>query len=129
MNGGDGMDITALFDDADAAEHALVNLQALGIYPTRYKIKALHIHQSGKRAWTAFGNTAGIPGIGMGVGNGTAGGTGVAMTGMSYGGPAFGGGEPPNREVQLLVTVEEPEAHRTQSALISNHARRVRMAG
>jgi len=99
------MDITALFDDADTAEHALVNLQALGIFPTRYKIKALHIQEetnAGRRA--VYGNIFDITNS------------------------AFGGGEPPNREVQLLVTVADTEAHRAQSALISNHGRRVRIS-
>ncbi|MDR0326051.1 MAG: hypothetical protein LBI19_08175 [Oscillospiraceae bacterium] len=113
------MDITALFDDADSAEHALVNLQALGIFPTRYKIRALHITNGAGRDGIFFANTAASPG--SAPVNAGAPGFGFA------GGIAFSGGEPPNREVQLLLTVEDTEAHRAQSALISNHARRVRM--
>jgi hypothetical protein len=119
------MDITALFDDADSAEHALVNLQAQGIFPARYKIRALHIAEnSNRRGGAVFGNTAGIPGVS--VGNST-GGVGFATPVSYYGDTAFGIGEGPNREVQLLVTVDGSEGHRTQSSLISNHARQVKM--
>ena len=126
------MDITALFDDADAAEHALVNLQALGIHPSRYKIMALRVHQDAERAWAAFGNTTGIPGTGMtaaaGTGFSPAGGPGFAVTGLSHDAPPFARAEQPSREVRLLVTVADSEARRTQSALISNHGRQVRQA-
>jgi hypothetical protein len=99
------MDITALFDNVDSAEHALVNLQSLGIFPTRYKIRALHISDGMERS----GKTA----------------TPAVLNMLNYtSGPTTGGEQ--NREVQLLVTVEDSAAHRAQSALISNHARRVR---
>jgi hypothetical protein len=121
------MDITALFDDADSAELALVNMKTLGIFPVRYKIKALHIPENTGRRRAVFGNTTGIAGMsGMGYGN-SAGGAGFTFAGVGYGSNAFFSGEPPNLEVRLMVTVEDHEAHRTQSALISNHARRVRM--
>jgi hypothetical protein len=120
------MDITALFDDADSAEHALVNLQGLGIYPTRYKIRALHIPDNNDNRGLFGGVTAGLPGV-AGIGS-NAGGAGFAFAGIAYGDTAFGGSEPPNREVRLLVTVDDAEAHRAQSALISNHGRRVQMA-
>ena len=96
------MDVTALFDDVDTAEHALVNLQSLGIFPSRYKIRALHI--PGER------------------------GRGTALTGIggSLSNVAGGGSEGPSREVQLLMSVEDPVGPKAQSALISNHGRRVR---
>ena len=116
------MDITALFDNADTAEHALVNLQALGICPSRYKIRALHISGCADgRGSTLPANAAGNPGF-MSIG--------AVIPGFSDlpGGSGFSSGSGPRpREVQLLVTVEDSAAHRTQSALISNHARRVRM--
>jgi hypothetical protein len=103
------MDVTALFENADSAEHALVNLQALGIFPSRYKIHALHIpDNTDNRGLFGFTAVTGVPGV-----------TGITNN---------AGGEPPNREVRLLVTVTGDEAHRTQSSLISNHGRQVKMA-
>ena len=96
------MDVTALFDDVDTAQHALVNMQALGIFPSRYKIKALHIPNG--------------YGYGQGYGN-------PEMWGVQSG----IGREPPNREVQLLLTVEESAVERAKSSLISNYGRQVRV--
>jgi hypothetical protein len=101
------MDVTALFDDADAAEHALVSLQSLGIFPSRYKIKALHIPS---------GNASPYP---ISAVNFPAGGF--------YGISAADNREPPSREVQLLLTVDETAAERAKSALISSYGRRVRI--
>ena len=119
------MDITALFDDVDAAEHALINLQALGIFPSRYKIRALHISENTERG----GAFAGTNVIGGNASGGWANGgfPGFAAFGAAGGDTAFGGGEPPNREVQMLLTVEDGAAYRARSALISNRARRVRI--
>ena len=98
------MDVTALFDDVDTAQHALVNMQALGIFPSRYKIKALHISNA-----YGYGQGYGSPEM-WGV-----------QSGIGY------AGEPPNREVQLLLTVEEPAVERAKSSLISNYGRQVRV--
>jgi hypothetical protein len=118
------MDITALFDDVDTAEIALTNLKALGIHPSRYKIKALHITEQGERYGNAFAPAAPVNqnGANIPVNTGFFG----TFTVM-HGGAAFDTGEAPNREVRLLITVDDREAYRTQSALISNHARRVRL--
>jgi hypothetical protein len=126
--GGILLDITALFDDVDSAEHALVNLQSLGIFPSRYKIRALHLSDAPGRGRAFIGNTnnAADPG-GFGANNmAVPGFASIGLTGDA--GAAFGRSEPPNGEVQLLLTVEEDTAHRAQSVLISNHGRRVRMA-
>jgi hypothetical protein len=98
------MDVTALFDNVDTAQHALVNMQALGIFPSRYKIKALHIPN----------------GYGYGYGHGSPEMWGV-QSGIRY------AAEPPNREVQLLLTVEESAVERAKSSLISNYGRLVRV--
>lgn len=123
------MEITALFDDVDMAEFALVNLQSLGIFPQGYKIRSLHTEERGRDtlvpAADGFTNNLAVnpPGAvptNLGV-------AGFALSDTSYGGTAFGGGELPNREVQLRLTVDDVSAHRAQSALISNHGRRIRI--
>jgi hypothetical protein len=106
------MDVTALFDDADTAGHALVNLQALGIFPSRYKIKALHIPSN--VTLHPMSATAGT-------------GDRYFSAGGYYGISAGDSREGPNLEVQLLLTVEDSAAHRAKSALISNHGRQVRV--
>ncbi|MDR0293701.1 MAG: hypothetical protein LBH95_06060 [Oscillospiraceae bacterium] len=121
------MDITALFDNVDSAEHALVNLQSLGIFPSRYKIRALHIAEDGEHGLFAGGagaagsmqNTPGISPLSAAPG--------FTVASIAGGGADCGGSEPPSREVQLLLTVDGAVAHRARSALISNYARRVRM--
>ncbi|MCL1806540.1 MAG: hypothetical protein FWG31_02430 [Oscillospiraceae bacterium] len=121
------MDITALFDDVDTAEHALVNLQSLGIFPSRYKIRALHLSDDPGRGGVFVGNmNNAVEANGFGANNMTV--PGFAAIGLRGGpGAAFGRSEPPSGEVQLLLTVDEDTAHRAQSVLVSNHGRRVRM--
>ncbi len=117
------MEISALFDSVDTAEFALVNLQGLGIFPERYKIRSTHNAEDRDNGFftiagaAANGPTAATP-LNM---NG-----GVAVIGTAYDNTAFGGGEPPNQEAQLVLTVSDAASARTQSALISNHGRRVR---
>jgi hypothetical protein len=110
------MDVTALFDDADTAEHALVSLQSLGIFPSRYKIRALHIPGETGRGKALAG-----------AGTNNTGYTNFTADGFLYGISAGDNRETPSREVQLLLTVEASAAQKARSALISCHGRRVRV--
>ena len=117
------MDITAVFDDADSAEIALVNLQALGIFPKAYKMRVLRDRADGGYArgpeYAGYGAyTSGAPAAQ------NTGGYNFILSDTP--GAAFMGAEPPNHEVMLTLTVEDAAVPRVKSALISNHARRVR---
>ncbi len=113
------MEISALFENVDMAEFALVNLQGLGIFPERYKIRSIHDSEDGadQRFLPIAGVTGGASAVSTPIN---------AVTGMAHDNTAFSGGEAPNQEVQLLLTVRDDAADRTRSALISNHGRRVR---
>ncbi len=99
------MEVRAIFDDADSAEIALVNLRALGIFPNGYKMRALR-------------DRPGIPQGPMNAAGGIISAQNAADT---------TGTEGISREVLLTLDVAEWLAPRAKSALISNHARRVRL--
>ncbi|MDR1692994.1 MAG: hypothetical protein LBR72_06505 [Oscillospiraceae bacterium] len=105
------MEISALFENVDSAEAALVNLQALGIFPERYKIRSLR-DLGGPGEPGGFVTTNGIFAT-------------PVVSRMEVGDDS--GREEQSEEVQLLLTIgREDSAARVQSALISNHGRRVR---
>ena len=121
------MDVTAIFPDVDAAEHALVNLQSLGVQPIGYKIRRVRALPGRDDADMSDHNPP------AGFSN--------SLTGAVIGGPlalnvfampAAGKRSPTltpdgaSREVELIVTVEDKSGIRAHRALVSNHGRKVR---
>ncbi|MDR1669387.1 MAG: hypothetical protein LBR76_05465 [Oscillospiraceae bacterium] len=115
------MEISALFDNVDMAESALVRLQALGIFPERYKIRSLYASAGRTDSAHIAGGWGGMPASPIY--------TNAVVSppyDMVLDNSAFEGGEPPSQEVQLTLTVGNGIAARTRSALISNYGRQVR---
>ena len=123
------MDITAVFDNVDSAEHAIIGLRSLGVHPTGYKIRRVRpVPKQNNNDMSEMNPPIGLynstltPGLGppMALNAWT---MNVARQGEAAPSPTPDGY---SREVQLTVTVEDRSGIRAHRALVSNHGRQVR---
>jgi len=121
------MNIAAIFDDVDTAEHALVQLHSLGVHPLGYKIK--RIRPSRRETDLSDVNPP------VGLYNATllpSGGSAAALNAWTMRTAREGGQgnaltpEGHSREVELTVTVEDRAGIHAHRALVSSRGRQVR---
>lgn len=123
------MQITAIFDDVDTAQHALVQLREQGLNLSAYKIKKVQPMQGqGEVDITDYGSLLGIatnqwtglaPAIAMNPWPINNIGQDNSMPSLTPDGVS--------REVKLILTVEDSKGDSVRHALVSNHGRKVRV--
>lgn len=105
------MEITAIFEDVDSAEQALIRLREQGVDPLGYKIKRLR-PLPGQGESHAVSSVNNPPAFTLSVWN-------MNESRQTDTRPAAG------REVLLSVNVEDASGIRAHRSLVSNHGRRV----